>query len=95
MEAFFSNYLTLAGPAITLSWVVTAIAYVALGGRDFALPRGLFWVVVGAGIVAALVVSVVMALAGFTASTVPTVIGIVVGLVAAYVTRPRRHEDLR
>ena len=87
MEGFISNYLALAGPACVGSLVTSSIAYVLLGGRDFALPRGLFWKVVGTGIVAAVIVSVVLALAGVTSSSIPTAVGIPVGLVAAFLMR--------
>lgn len=87
MSGFVSNYLALAGPAVMAALFTTAIAYVLLGGRDFAVPSGMLWRVAGTGVVAAVLVSVVLALFGESSSRVPIIVGVVVGLLAAFVMR--------
>ena len=83
MPTFVSNYMSLAGPSVMAALFTGAIAYVLLGGRDFAVPSGRLWQVAGTGVVAAVVASVVLALLGVTSSNIPLVVGVVVGVLAA------------
>lgn len=87
MATFFSDYLALAGPSVMAALFTTAAVYVLLGGRDFALPGGRLWQVAGTGVVAAVMVSVVLALLGERSSRAPMIVGLVVGLLAAFVMR--------
>lgn len=92
MVQFVSNYVALAGPAVVSALTFSIIAYFLLGGRDMSLPHGLMWKVAGYGVLSAMAVSIVMALAGYSSSSIPAAVGVAVGVTAAFAVRAAKAK---
>ena len=85
LENFLTDFLALGSDAAMGGLATATIAYLLLGGRDMAtIPM-----VSGSAVIAALVVSAILAIFGYVASNIPIAVAIATGIAAAYLMRPR------